>query len=430
MGNALTTIFRWLGISLLVVVGPLATSLAATAQPMTFYTEAEQPNCGECTTIYASGVIVATTPQSLEQLLSTSDVPPGSTLVLNSPGGNLFAGLEMAQIIRRARLHTSVYARSHGTTGSRSATCASACVYAFLGGVHRTVADGPRIGLHQFSTDEEIPDAISAAQSLVSVLSEEVRRLGGSPMIVETASRIPPGDILWLTPSQLNAWSVVTAPGTRFDPRWSIDRSRPRYPSLIASALQSDGSLVHFTIDCPMATGPQEIARWQLALRGLTRESAQAMLGMRIGVRWRIGPPPFAAADLVQAEMPLSVRAEGLIGERATEQPNLQPGGKDGGATPLVGSGSDYAAQTQASVYSRFNYAGEYPVGDEARYLSVNFLADPLEFPNWLTGQTEGPIALTFSHTLFGLSRVEMPTADLGRALTEFEQVCLVRPRY
>lgn len=312
MANALIKIIRWLGGSALFGVVMIATSLTATAQSMTFDIQTDDSRCGECTIIYASGVITATTPRSLEQLLISNDIPPGSTLVFSSPGGHLFAGLEMGQIIRRARLHTSVFDRSQGNTGSSSAACASACVYAFLGGVHRTVADGPRIGLHQFSTDEDIPNAISTAQSLVSVLSEEVRRLGGSPIIVETASRIPPGDILWLTPSQLNAWSVVTTSGTRFDPRWSIDSSRPRYPRLIAAALQTDGSLVHFSIECPMATGPQEIARWRLATRGLTREPAQAMLGMRIGAIWRIGPPPFAAADLVQAEMPLGVHAEAV----------------------------------------------------------------------------------------------------------------------
>ena len=58
-------------------------------------------------------------------------------LFLNSPGGNLKAGIDIGRLVRRAGLVTAVHA-------DRS-TCDSACTLAFAGGVRRHYVNGARV---------------------------------------------------------------------------------------------------------------------------------------------------------------------------------------------------------------------------------------------------------------------------------------------
>ena len=61
------------------------------------------------------------------------------TLILSSPGGSVFEGLQMAGIIFDRKLTTYI---------PKDATCASACSFMFFAGQHR-VSEG-RLGVHQF----------------------------------------------------------------------------------------------------------------------------------------------------------------------------------------------------------------------------------------------------------------------------------------
>jgi hypothetical protein len=62
---------------------------------------------------------------------------PLRVLYLNSPGGNLQAGLEIGRQVRRAGLTTAVQADRH--------VCDSACTLAFAGGVRRHNINGDRV---------------------------------------------------------------------------------------------------------------------------------------------------------------------------------------------------------------------------------------------------------------------------------------------
>jgi ATP-dependent protease ClpP protease subunit len=68
---------------------------------------------------------------------------PIDTLVLASPGGNVWEGLSMAGIIFDKKLNVFV---------PKSAVCASACSFMFFGGNER-LAEG-RLGVHQFASSD------------------------------------------------------------------------------------------------------------------------------------------------------------------------------------------------------------------------------------------------------------------------------------
>lgn len=84
--------------------------------------------------------------------------PTGTTTVsLNSPGGLLSEGIELGRIFRTKSLGTRV-------DGTR--VCASACVFAFAGGLVREVQPGAKIGVHMASISSSA-EYISALRKLL-----------------------------------------------------------------------------------------------------------------------------------------------------------------------------------------------------------------------------------------------------------------------
>ena len=74
------------------------------------------------------------------------------TIVLNSPGGNLSAGVILGREFRKRNISTVI---------PSGAVCTSTCAYAFMGGTRRTVELGGRYGLHRpfIMITDEIKDS-------------------------------------------------------------------------------------------------------------------------------------------------------------------------------------------------------------------------------------------------------------------------------
>jgi hypothetical protein len=237
----------------------------AYAEPMSFRIETTDLTCASCTTIVATGDIAPTSSQELSDLLHTAAVPTGATVIFDSPGGSLIAGIEIGELVRRQRLHSSV---------APLGVCASACVYAFLGGVHRTAEASARIGLHQFSSNLTPADAVADTQRILSYLTGHVRESGASMRVLEIASSIPPDQVLWLSGEELYSLRITTARGSRRSPAWTFDR----HPSLFESSIQSevllsDGRVADLLIRCPLfRQGPPDLS--QLYVMQLTLHPA------------------------------------------------------------------------------------------------------------------------------------------------------------
>ncbi len=129
-----------------------------------------EPNCPEW--ISAEGTIEAGTPALLRRTLKTLG---GRRLpvVINSPGGNVEAALELGRIIRKNKLDTAVgmtefsgcepeMKNCHANDGKgasyfgmaydRGAMCNSACPLMFAGGMQRLVGEWAFLGVHQITT--------------------------------------------------------------------------------------------------------------------------------------------------------------------------------------------------------------------------------------------------------------------------------------
>lgn len=146
--------------------------------------------------ILATGEIDPEAPERLRSFLG--GYPHKPTIIFDSPGGSLKAGLQLGLLIREAGLSTRVAPEvrqeltpsADGITGfevlARDAGCYSACAFAFMGGVSRTIEQGGKLGVHQFYGGEG-ESAESSAQVVTAMLSQYVSGMGVGRDVLDVA---------------------------------------------------------------------------------------------------------------------------------------------------------------------------------------------------------------------------------------------------
>jgi hypothetical protein len=103
---------------------------------------------------------------------------------ISSLGGSLKAALALGRSIRRHQLNTMV--------GSNK-ICASACVWAFAGGVNRTAAGV--LAVHQFYSPKGQDIGESDTQEEVATVGEYLDEMGVSRTVLDVASLVKPDEI-------------------------------------------------------------------------------------------------------------------------------------------------------------------------------------------------------------------------------------------
>ena len=83
---------------------------------------------------------------------------------VDSPGGQLFAALEIGRLLRHETASVRV---------ERGAACISACVFVLMGGIERYVAADARIGLHRPSFRDP------RRETLVPAMAEQLGQYDG-----------------------------------------------------------------------------------------------------------------------------------------------------------------------------------------------------------------------------------------------------------
>ena len=136
---------------------------------------------------------------------------------LNSPGGNLAEGVRLADVIRQAKMATSVTA---------GATCASACFIAFAAGSEKFVNHAAMLGVHGASdkSGRETPNATAATVIMARVLKE----LGVPPAIIGKMVITPPSDMVWLSPDELRSMGAMMT--GKPDQTAPVQTVRPQLP--------------------------------------------------------------------------------------------------------------------------------------------------------------------------------------------------------
>ncbi|WP_063828201.1 hypothetical protein [Bradyrhizobium sp. ORS 285] len=186
------------------------------SKPMQFFNAGDTGNCNGCSWIAAEGTIQRDTPEVFRRFIAKGK--NAYDIVFNSPGGDLTAAMKLGEMVREQNLHSSV----GKTTGKLDAEsgfintidggkdpgrCASACVFAFLGGVRRAAKDG-ELGVQQFHDPEAIkePKAKTASaldraadQAMMGTLITYVLRMDASPKLLAlAAAETPWREVRWL----------------------------------------------------------------------------------------------------------------------------------------------------------------------------------------------------------------------------------------
>jgi hypothetical protein len=221
-------------------------------KPMTFRLVTNGQDCGDCTWIAADGDIVYETGKQFEAFLKDNNIQWSALIRFNSGGGSLPGGVDLGRAIRKAKLRTAISEtvddpKVKGRATFKPGLCASACAYAFLGGVARTVDTGSLYGVHQFHNPETSSD--QDVQTVVAVLGYYVVEMGIKPELLLVASSTHTNDIIWLEPEQMEALDVVTNRQGLIDAQWTL---APFGDGLGARStqIQTDGTAVTFAMTC------------------------------------------------------------------------------------------------------------------------------------------------------------------------------------
>ncbi len=161
--------------------------------------------------VYLFGPIDAGAPARFEKLTASRKVPPGSDIYLNSPGGDLAAGLALGRMFRAGSMvtHLGVPRRGpHVNPGSKVSVCVNACVYAYVGGLYRWAPAGnDRLGLQASASTGNAPNAAGKSPPASGELAAYLRDMG---IQADTfASLASSSEMVWLTLDQLGALDMV-----------------------------------------------------------------------------------------------------------------------------------------------------------------------------------------------------------------------------
>lgn len=182
--------------------------------------------------ILAEGEITPASPALLRSAIATGDAPPRG-VILRSRGGRLQAGLEMGRIIRAAGLETLAGNApcedgAEGQAPSRnrapglpslpglqpdSGLCASACAYAFLGGVQRGSRPGA-LGFHRISSRAplamDVRDVAAAEARMLRALVLYVLEMGAEVELIGLAQITPAASLARPGRAELTRLGIVT----------------------------------------------------------------------------------------------------------------------------------------------------------------------------------------------------------------------------
>lgn len=186
----------------------------AVAQEMTFVLSGNGGNCNGCEWVAAQGEITPRTVSAYAEYTATNGDP--YLIVFNSPGGDLAAGIELGRMIRASGATTSI-----GKTQSMAddlasyeetspGVCASACAFAFMGGVERWVDDESLLGVHQFYsvTEEDIRSEV--VQRIVGLTLLHAVDMGIDPAVIVAASGTSPENMYWFQEAELAEFNLTT----------------------------------------------------------------------------------------------------------------------------------------------------------------------------------------------------------------------------
>jgi hypothetical protein len=217
-----------IGRALVVALAWLWPVSRAAAEPMTFEWLAPCEGIGRLCVqrVLARGDIEEDSGRKLERFVSSA-LTRGSRhaswrrveVCFDSAGGDLEGALQLGDVIQRLRMDTCVEPAyvdavrvqlNHSArmpSSSIPAMCASACVFALAAGVHRTITEGARIGVHQFSGQHgELGQELT--QIAIAELAQYLEQNGVQRKLVDIGAGVPRQLVRFLTAEEISTTNL------------------------------------------------------------------------------------------------------------------------------------------------------------------------------------------------------------------------------
>src|SRR5262249_30665695 len=129
----------------------------------------------------------------IQLALGTDD----AIVVFHSPGGNLFAGIEIGK---------AIHLKGFSTYVPDGLLCASACSLAWLGGRSRLMSDTAKIGFHAAYTEQRGQNNVSAPGN--ALVGAYLTRLGLPDSAIVYITRSAPDGMQWLNFSDAQRFGI------------------------------------------------------------------------------------------------------------------------------------------------------------------------------------------------------------------------------
>ncbi len=202
-----------------VVAAPIAQGVAAPPAPgeapmtVILVPRSESGVFRGTTLVYLDGAIDAGAPDRLSRAL---DGAQGTIAVwLNSPGGNLFAGMQLGRIIRAHGAATYII----DSRTLRPGECYSACSLAFLGGVYRFNDNAARYGVHRASLGATTGER-DLTHDLSAAILGYIGEMGVDPRLLDLWMKAAADEMYVLSARQAEDLEVVN--NGRKPPEWRV----------------------------------------------------------------------------------------------------------------------------------------------------------------------------------------------------------------
>jgi hypothetical protein len=243
---------------------------AVSAAPMTFKLASNGGVCPDCRWIAAEGEIVEASPSRLAKFLKANPRAEGLVVRINSDGGDLAASMDLGRLIRERGLKTAVSRTVFEPKAPKDrlsarwtkGACASACTYAFLGGVERSVDENSRLGVHQFYSDAPRGrgagrGSFAVAQTAINDLGVYMADMGVGGSLILAAAATSPVNMHWLTREELESYHAVTDVRSPEEANWSFAQTE-RGLYLVSRQVQKNGTVTEYRMTCS-STKPRSI---------------------------------------------------------------------------------------------------------------------------------------------------------------------------
>ena len=130
------------------------------------------------------------------------------TLVINSPGGNLYQGLQSGKWLRENQKNVHV-----------AKECSSACVYVLSGGVSRTATDEAKIGVHRFYAKPGVFSStpVQDTQITDAAIVSFFQLMGISAELFVVMQKVPSEEMQYLDHNKLLEWKLLSPEAAQLD---------------------------------------------------------------------------------------------------------------------------------------------------------------------------------------------------------------------